>query len=97
MRIIAKKILRGFWELHPECEQPLRSWYKETSKAHWKNPSEIKTAYAHASILRNGRIVFNIKGNKYRLIVKVNYELGLVWIRFIGTHSQYDNIDALNI
>ena len=97
MRIIANKILREFWEIHPDCEQQLKSWFKETNKAVWKNSNDIKSEYPSASILINNRIVFNIKGNKYRLIVKINFEYEMVWVRFIGTHAQYDKINANNI
>ena len=97
MRIIANKILREFWEIHPDCEQQLKSWFKETNKAEWKNSNDIKSEYPSASILINNRIVFNIKGNKYRLIVKINFEYEMVWVRFIGTHAQYDKINANNI
>ncbi|MGE5944351.1 MAG: type II toxin-antitoxin system HigB family toxin [Flavobacteriales bacterium] len=97
MRVIAKKILRDFWEVHPDCEQQLKSWFKETCKADWKNPNEIKAQYPSASILNDHRIVFNIKGNNYRLIVKINFEYEMVWIRFIGTHVEYDKINANTI
>ena len=97
LRVIAKKILRDFWEKHNDCEQQLKSWYKEACVAEWKNSNEIKAEYPSASILANQRIVFNIKGNHYRLIVKLNYEYQMVWIRFIGTHAEYDKIDANEI
>lgn len=97
MRVIAKKILRDFWGRHPDSEQQLKSWYKEAEDATWQNPNQIKRKYPFASILENNRIVFNIKGNKYRLIVRVNYNYQMVWIRFIGTHAQYDKIDATKI
>lgn len=97
MRVIAKKILREFWEKHSEAEQPLKTWFREVSLAEWENPTDIKLAYVKASILKNSRVVFNICGNKYRLIVKVEYEKGWVFIRFIGTHSEYDLIDANTI
>ncbi len=97
MRVIAKKILREFWEKHNDAEQPLKTWYKEASKSTWLNPSEIKSEYPKASILKAGRVVFNICGNKYRLVVDVNYERHWLFIRFIGTHSKYDNIDANKI
>jgi mRNA interferase HigB len=97
LRIIANKILREFWEIHPDCEQQLKSWFKETNKAVWKNSNDIKSEYPSASILINNRFVFNIKGNKYRLIVKINFEYEMVWVRFIGTHAQYDKINANNI
>jgi len=94
MRVIAKKILRNFWSKHSDSEQQLKTWYKEASKASWSNPSEIKNEYARASILKSGRVVFDICGNKYRLVVDINYDRYWVFIRFIGTHSEYDNIDA---
>ena len=97
MRVIAKKILREFWEKHSDCKQQLKSWFKEASKAEWSNPNEIKAEYPSASILEDNRICFNIKGNHYRLIVKINYDYQMVWIRFIGTHSEYDKIDANEI
>lgn len=77
--------------------QALKSWHKEASEANWVNPAEIKQRYPSASILEDNRIVFNIKGNKYRLIVKINYDFGIVWIRFIGTHADYDKINANKI
>ena len=97
MRVIAKKILREFWEIHSDCEQQLKSWYGEACKADWKSPNEIKKEYPSASILNGNRVVFNIKGNTYRLIVKINFDYEMVWIRFIGTHAEYDKIDANTI
>jgi len=97
LRVIAKKILRDFWEVHTDCEQQLKSWFQETSKAEWKSPNEIKNEYPSASILNNNRVVFNIKGNNYRLIVKINFDYQMVWIRFIGTHAEYDKINANEI
>ena len=97
MRIIAKKTLRDFWEAHPDCEQQLKSWYQEAAKAKWNNSKSIKTFYPTASFLADNRVVFNIKGNHYRLIVKINYDYQILWIRFIGTHSEYDKINAKTI
>jgi mRNA interferase HigB len=97
MRVIAKKILRQFWEEYPDSEHQLKSWHKETVKADWKNPAEIKAEYSKASILKNSRVVFNICGNRYRLIVEINYLRKWVFIRFIGTHKEYDSIDANKI
>ena len=97
MRVIAKKVLRDFWEAHSDCEQQLKSWYKEACKADWSSYSAIKSEYPSASILGDNRIVFNIKGNSYRLIVKINFEFKMVWIRFIGTHAEYDKINANTI
>jgi len=95
--IIAKKTLRNFWLDHADSEQQLKSWFQETSKAEWKSPSDLKLEYPSASILADNRVVFNIKGNNYRLIVKINYEYHMVWIRFVGTHAEYDKIDAETI
>ena len=97
MRVIAKKTLRDFWSKHPDCEHQLKAWFQEASKSHWKRPADIKSDYPTASFLANNRIVFNIKGNRYRLIIKINYDYQMVWIRFIGTHSEYDKIDANKI
>jgi mRNA interferase HigB len=97
MRVIAKKTLREFWSRHPDCEQQLKAWYKEAEGARWKSPRDIKKYYPTASFLADNRVVFNIKGNHYRLIVRINYPYGVVWIRFIGKHSQYDKIDPLKI
>jgi mRNA interferase HigB len=97
LRIIAKRTLRDFWQKHPDCEQQLKSWYLESSKSNWISPKDIKIEYPSASFLQNNRVVFNIKGNTYRLIVRVNYSYGIIWIRFIGTHAQYDKVDANKI
>ena len=97
MRVVAKKILRDFWEKHEDCEQQLKSWYREAQKAKWENPNQIKIEYPSASILNDNRVAFNIKGNNYRLIVKISYEYEMVYIRFIGTHDKYDKINANKI
>lgn len=97
MRVISKKILREFWEKHSDSEQQLKAWYQETSNAEWNSPNDIKTEYPSASILADNRVVFNIKGNNYRLIVRINYDYGMTWIRFVGTHAEYDKIDATKI
>lgn len=97
MRVVAKKVLRDFWEKHEDCEQQLKAWFREAQKAEWENPNQIKTEYPSASILNDNRVVFNIKGNNYRLIVKINYEYEMVWIRFIGTHAEYDKINSNTI
>jgi len=94
MRIIALSTLRDFWEKHPDAEIPLRSWYALASRADWSTPTDIKAAYRNASFTANNRVVFNIKGNDYRLVVAVRYEKGLMFVRFIGTHRQYDKIDV---
>lgn len=97
MRIISRKILREFWELHPDSEQQLKSWFKEISRVQWDTPNTIKAQYTSASILKNSRVVFNICGNKYRLIVAINYQRQWVFIRFLGTHKEYNSIDANSI
>jgi mRNA interferase HigB len=97
MRVIAKRILREFWEVHQDCKEQLKSWFNEAEKADWQSPDDIKMDYPSASILKSQRVIFNIKGNTYRLIVKINYDYGIVWIRFIGTHEEYDKIDTETI
>jgi mRNA interferase HigB len=99
MRIIARKTLREFWEqpAYVDSEQPLKAWFREATKADWKTPAEIKTDFRTASIVGNDRVVFNIAGNKYRLVVRVNFPYGVIYIRFIGTHGQYDRIDVKEI
>ena len=97
MRIIARSTLRSFWEQYPDAERPLKAWFYEASRANWQSPSDIKSLYRHASILANNRVVFNIKGNDYRLIVHVRYDISIIFIRFIGTHKEYDKIDATTI
>ena len=97
MRVIAKRTLRDFWIKHADSEQQLTSWYRETEKAEWNSIIELKTKYPNASILKDNRIVLNIKGNNYRLIVKLNFEFQICWIRFIGTHAEYDKINANEI
>lgn len=97
MRVISKKILREFWEIHSDCEQQLKSWYYEVDKSNWKNINDLKYDFPNISILKDNRVCFNIKGNNYRLIVKINFNYQMVWIRFVGTHADYDKIDANKI
>jgi len=97
VQIIAIKTLKEFWKKHPDSEQPLRAWYAETKNADWKKPGDITRLYRSASVLENNRIVFNIKGNNYRLVVAINYDYRVVYIRFIGTHKEYDKINAKEI
>jgi len=96
-RIFSKSTLREFWEKYPESEQYLKTWFDTAMNAEWKNPNEVKQTYATASILKDSRIVFNIKGNSFRLIAKFNFEKKWIFIRFIGTHVEYDEIDANTI
>ncbi len=97
MRVFSRKTLVEFWTKHADSEQPLKSWFSEAEKAKWKTPTDIRLVYPTASFLADNRVVFNIKGNTYRLIVKINYDYGQVFVRFIGTHAQYDKIDAESI
>jgi mRNA interferase HigB len=97
MRIIAKRTLREFWQIHPDAEQPLKSWFREMELGNWPNLNKLKENYPSASILKDNRVVFNVKGNHYRLIVKFTFEYQTGWIRFVGTHSEYDKINANTI
>ncbi len=97
MRIIAVKTLKLFWQKHNDAEQPLKAWYAEANAADWKSPADIRKLYRTASVLSNRRVVFNIKGNDYRLVTAINYSLRIVYIRFVGTHKEYDRINAEEI
>jgi mRNA interferase HigB len=97
MRIIAKKTLREFWEQHADAEQALKAWYHDVKQAEWHSPNDIRQSYTTVSIIANNRAVFNIRGNAYRVIVAINYDYGIVYIRFVGTHRQYDQIDATTV
>jgi mRNA interferase HigB len=99
MRIIAFKTLREFFEKneYADAEISLRAWYHEVKAAQWQNSNELKEQYKNASIVGDGRVVFNIKGNDYRLVVAINYEFQVIFIRFVGTHKEYDKIDAKTI
>ena len=97
MRIIALKTLRQFWNRYPQAQQPLQTWYADAKKATWNTPSDIKSVYRNASILADHRVAFDVKGNDFRLVVKINYQYGIVYIRFVGTHAEYDRIDATSI
>ena len=97
VRIIAKRTIREYWERESRAEQPLKSWYAMASKADWSSPMDVKQMYGTASIVANDRIVFNIGGNKYRLVVRFDYTSGLGFVRFVGTHAEYDRIDASQV
>ena len=97
MRIISRRILREFWEKHPDACSPLQTWFHDVEHANWAGPADIKSVYRNASFLANNRVVFNIKGNHYRLVIIVAYQHGVVYIRFVGTHEEYDRIDATTI
>ncbi|NUN66954.1 type II toxin-antitoxin system HigB family toxin (plasmid) [Pseudanabaena biceps] len=95
MRVISKRTLVQFWENNSNYEDaraPLEAWYQEAKQAKWSSPTEIKAKYRSASILKGGRVIFNIAGNKYRLVVAINFDTQIIYIRFIGTHKQYDTI-----
>jgi mRNA interferase HigB len=97
VRIIAKRTLRNFWNRHPKAKGPLESWHQEVARADWAGPSAVKAKFRSASVLQGNRAVFNIAGNQYRLIVKINYPYRIVYIRFIGTHTDYDTFDVMII
>lgn len=96
-RIFARSTIKRFWEKHKDSEQHLKTWYDTAMNSDWKNPNDVKQTYTNASVLNNGRIVFNIKGNDYRLVTKINFEKQWIFIKFIGTHNDYDKIDAETI
>lgn len=97
MRVIAKRTLRQFWEKHPDAESPLRDWHAVAARADWRSPDAVKRQYRSVSFVAGSRAVFNIAGNKYRLIAKLRYDKRLMFIRFIGTHEDYDRIDARTV
>ena len=100
MRVIALSTLRAFWEHSPEhqdAKEPTLVWYRHALQADWVSPADVKAQFGSASILKDGRVVFNIAGNKYRLVVWINYAYRVVYVRFIGTHAQYNRIDAQTI
>ena len=97
MRILAKSTLRAFWERHPNAEEPLLAWYRETEKADWESPAQVKARYRSASFVGENRVIFNIKGNEYRLVVQINYPYRVVYVRFVGTHAEYDKIDVREV
>ena len=94
MRIIAVSTLRDFWNRHPAAREPLSAWVALVTQAQWRQPADVKAQYQNASILKNRRVVFNIKGNDYRLIVAIAYQLGVVYVKFVGTHAEYDAVDS---
>lgn len=99
MNIVARKTLVDFWtrKSHRDAEQPLKAWFAEASRASWSSPQDIKDQYRNASFIGGNRVVFNIKGNDYRLVVAVAYDYGAVYVKFIGTHAQYDKVDATTV
>jgi mRNA interferase HigB len=97
VHVISRKTLREYWENHPDARPGLESWLVDVKHAEWEKPEDIKAIYRNASFIADNRVVFNIKGNKYRLIVRIQYDYRIVYIRFIGTHQEYDKIEAENV
>jgi mRNA interferase HigB len=97
MRIISKRTLRAFWTTYPEVENQLLGWYKIMETGKYNNTSDVLDGFSYSRAIGTNRYVFKIKGNQYRLVVQINFDLQTVWIRFVGTHLQYDRIDALTI
>ncbi|MEW5982781.1 MAG: type II toxin-antitoxin system HigB family toxin [Acidobacteriota bacterium] len=97
MRIVAKRTLREFWQRHPDAEESLLAWYREVLQEDWDGPAKVKAKYRNASIIGDNRVVFNIKGNDYRLVVKINYPHRVVYIRFVGSHAEYDRINVEDV
>ncbi len=97
MRVIAIKTLKDFWETHADAEQPLKAWFHEAKAADWKSFQNIKSRFNSADVIPGNRVVFDVKGNRYRLIVQIHYNTGIVFIRFIGTHAEYNKINAATI
>lgn len=97
MRIIAKRTLRTFWKRHPRAKGPLEAWHQEVAQADWATPSDLKSQFRSASVHQDNRVTFNIAGNHYRLVVKINYSYRILYVRFIGTHAEYDTIDVSTI
>ena len=97
MRIIAKSALRDFWERHPDAERALDEWYHIARAADWNTPEKVKSRFASASIIPGDRVVFNIKGNAYRLVVGINYRRRAIYVKFVGTHAEYDRINAAEV
>ena len=97
VRVVAVSGLVKFWRKYPDSEQALKAWHAETKAASWKSPADIKDMYRSSSVLKKGRVVFNIAGNNYRLVVAIAYRTQIVFIKFVGTHKQYDRIDAQTV
>jgi mRNA interferase HigB len=97
MRVISLKIVKDFYTSYPDSEQALKAWLNEARQAEWKDPAEIKAQFSSASILKSRRVVFNVKGNAYRLVVAIAYQYGAMYIKFIGTHAEYDRVDVNSV
>lgn len=97
MRIVSRRALREFWEGHRDAEDALLAWYRRVRREEWASPAGVTASYPKASIVGNDRVVFNIKGNAYRLVVRVDYRHRVVYIRFVGTHTEYDRVDVREV
>ncbi len=97
MNVISRKALIDFYNIHNDAREPLETWYRVCKKADWKNFNEVRLAYPSADWVGDDRAVFNIKGNKYRLVVRINFRYKSIQIKWIGTHAEYDSIDVLKI
>ena len=97
MRVVAKRTLRTYWERAPGAEQPLKAWHAIATRADWATPADVKATYGNASIVGGDRVVFNIGGNRYRLIVRFDYPNRIGFVRFVGTHAEYDAVDAASV
>jgi mRNA interferase HigB len=97
VRVIARRTLREFWITHADAMEPLKAWHAIVSRADWKGPADVKAVFGNASIVAHNRVVFNIKGNDYRLVARFAYGFGRCWVRFVGTHAEYDRIDAATV
>lgn len=96
-RILSFSTLRKFWQKYPDTEEALKSWYEFVEEVEWDTPGDVKNTFRNASILKKGRVVFNIRGNKYRIVTEINYRKKWVFVRFVGTHKEYDKINANEI
>lgn len=97
MHLVTRQKLKQFWKKYPDAEGALTAWAKEAEHAHWKTPNDVKARYRSADPIGDNRVVFNIKGNDYRLVVKIHYNMQVVYIRFVGAHAEYNKIDAEKI
>ena len=97
MRVIAEKTLRDYWQKHPIVRKSLEAWLEDVHRADWKRPTDLQSIYGDDVVLPDDRAVFNIKGNAYRLVVHIHYKSNIVFIRFIGTHAEYDKVDATKV
>ena len=97
MRIVAKRTLREFWERHPDARAPLEHWYQQVRRANWDTPAEVTAQWPRSSIVGRNRVVFRIRGNQYRLVVEIFYPGRQVFIKFIGTHAEYDRVNVAEV